>query len=372
MGRLLTRKRILVTSALLALVAGAGWWQRRPLLARYYVHQLGQADETSREKWLACVVGLDEAAVPSLLASLADADQQVSDNNVSALVGLAAAWGPDDARSQALLEKLTAQFESLNGFAQNGALQIAVVLLRKTPQPQNVPTPVTRLAGNLLSAAIKFEALRVVALHLAGCLLERAPDQWRDECRRLAMEGMGAVVASTRLAAIQLVLRPPLRQDSGVLAKCVPLLKDRAVPVRKAALLALSAARELVSDDDLLPLLHDSDNNVQSVCELTLRSRGLSDTHILLARLISDPRPMARLEVLQHLHAADLEPGVWLRRLCQDPAAAVRAAAVRAAGSQSQIDLRDCLSDIVRQDTSPTVRQLAEYYLSRSRPVTAN
>jgi hypothetical protein len=372
MSKLLTRKRILLVSAILALLGGAAWWQGGPLLARYCVYKLDKAGEASREKWLARVVGLGEAAVPSLLASLAHADQEVCDNNVRALVGLAGAWGPDDARSQALVEKVTAQFESLNELGQSGVLQVAIFLLQKQPQTQNVPPALTRLAGDLLSAALKVEAVRDAALHLAGALLERMPQQWLAECRRLALEGMGAAAATTRVAAIQLALRPPLRHDSAVLVKCVPLLKDSAAPVRKAALLALGPVRELVSDDDLLPLLHDPDDGVQNLCELTLRSRGLPDNHILLARLISDQRPSARLQVLQHLHAADLEPGVWLRRLCQDPAAAVRAAAVRAAVSQSQVDLRDCLSDIARQDPSLTVRQLAEYYLTRYRPVTAN
>ena len=52
-----------------------------------------------------------------------------------------------------------------------------------------------------------------------------------------------------------------------------------------------------------------------------LRSRGLQDNHILLARLISDRDPSARLLVLDRLHQSpDLEPGVWLQRLSSDPA----------------------------------------------------
>jgi hypothetical protein len=150
----------------------------------------------------------------------------------------------------------------------------------------------------------------------------------------------------------------------------VPLLKDDAALVRKTALLAVGPARELVSDDDLLALLHDPDEEVQSLCELALRGRGLSETHISLARLIGDARPAARLQVLDHLReAGDLEPGVWLRRLCQDPAPAVRAAAVRAAVAQSHIDLRPCLSEMAQQDPSPTVRQLARHYLTRYQPV---
>jgi hypothetical protein len=107
---------------------------------------------------------------------------------------------------------------------------------------------------------------------------------------------------------------------------------------------------------------------VQNLCELALRSRGLTESHILLARLISDDRPSARLQVLRHLRdASDLDVGLWLRRLCQDSAPAVRAAAVRAAAAQSDVDLRQCLDEMAREDSSPTVRQLAGHYLSRVR-----
>ncbi len=137
--------------------------------------------------------------------------------------------------------------------------------------------------------------------------------------------------------------------------------------MRKNALLALGSAPAVLSDEDLLPLLHDPDDEVQNLCELALRSRGLQENHILLARYISDARPAARLRVVELLREThDLEPGVWLRRLCQDPAPAVRAAAIRAAVSQSQVDMRACLTDMAEEDPSLTVRQLAAHYLQHS------
>src|SRR5207249_14769 len=146
------------------------------------------------------------------------------------------------------------------------------------------------------------EELRVSALQLAVALVERVPHgQWLEVCRALALSGLAAPEAATRVAAIQLVLRPPLRQENDVLARVVPLLKDSTAMVRKTALVALGPARELTSDDELLPLLHDPDEDVQNLCILALRSRGLQENHILLARLISDERPSARLKVLEHL-----------------------------------------------------------------------
>jgi hypothetical protein len=43
----------------------------------------------------------------------------------------------------------------------------------------------------------------------------------------------------------------------------------------------------------------------------------------------------------------------------------VRAAAVRAAGEEQQVDFSDRLTQMAQNDPSPTVRQLAQYYLVR-------
>jgi HEAT repeats len=369
---MLTRKNLVVALAILGLLGGIAWWQRKPLLARHYVQRLGQADEANRESWAASVIALDEAVVPSLLAALESADNKTCANLEFALVGLVRNWGPDDARSQALLEQVALHFGSLNEGAKNSVLQIPIVLLNKTPEKRNLPPLVTRLAGDLLSAAAEAKGLRVSVLRLAGALVEQVPHgQWLDLCRELAVKGLGASDVEARVAAIQLVLRPALRQENDLLAKVVPLLKDSVPSVRKTALLALGPAKDLISDDDLLPLLHDADDEVQNLCELALRSRGLQENHILLARLISDEQPSARLQVLEHLReATDLEPGVWLQLLCHDSSPAVRAAAVRAVASQPQVDLRNCLHEMAQQDPSPTVRQLAGHYLNRSRPKT--
>src|SRR5262249_25530542 len=115
-------------------------------------------------------------------------------------------------------------------------------------------------------------------------------------------------------------------------------------------------------------LLHNEDPEVSRLCETALRSRGLQDNHLMLARLISDDRPAARLEVLQHLgQARDLDPAVWLRRMGQESAPAGRAAAIRAASQQPQADLLDHVRDMAQNDPSPTIRQLAGHYLSRKR-----
>jgi hypothetical protein len=146
----------------------------------------------------------------------------------------------------------------------------------------------------------------------------------------------------------------------------VPLLRDSRAEVRRAALLAVGLAEQVIADDDLLPLLHDADADVRRLCETALRGRGLPEAHLRLARLISAPGPEDRLQVLRHLQGTeDLDPGVWLRRLSQDPDAAVRFAAMAAASSDGQVDLSDRLREMRDRDPSPTVRQWAPYFLQR-------
>ena len=65
--------------------------------------------------------------------------------------------------------------------------------------------------------------------------------------------------------------------------------------------------------------------------------------------------------------AGDVDPGVWLRRLSHDPSPAVRAAAARVMSGLDHIDLSDRLDQMSRGDPSPSVAQLARYYLSRKR-----
>src|SRR5262249_5149701 len=100
------------------------------------------------------------------------------------------------------------------------------------------------------------------------------------------------------------------------------------------------------------------------LCEAALRGRRLLPEHIRLGRLLTDPNPVVRLKVLDDLdRTPELDPGVWLRRLSHDPSPAVRVAAVRAMSQQTLIDLSDRIDQMARNDPSPTVCQLAQFYL---------
>lgn len=364
--RFLRWKKTLAGLVILACLAGALWSQKTLLLAWYCTKQLAQASEESRVDWLDRVMELDTAVVPRLLAYLQDPSPSACENAGAALAMLSERWGVDDPRSLQLLEDVLAGFDALGPTGRQSALQVPIGLLRETPA-RAATAGVTLAVGTLLTKAAQDQALRHRTLMLASLFVERvAPGQWFDLCRGLAEQGLTDADPNNRVQAVRLALHTARRSETKFLEKVLPLLRDPLPQVRRAAIVALGPVTEILAEDDLLPLLHDPDADVRRVCELALRSRGLSENHILLAGLISAPHPGARLEVLHHLREAEeLDIGIWLDRLSRDPSPAVRAAALRAAMSQSCADLRSRIQQIAQEDPSPTVRQLAHYYLNR-------
>jgi hypothetical protein len=58
----------------------------------------------------------------------------------------------------------------------------------------------------------------------------------------------------------------------------------------------------------------------------------------------------------------EIDPVLWLERLSRDTSPAVRAAVIRTAGERMEVRFSARLAEMAQQDTSTTVRQLAEYY----------
>ncbi len=357
------RKKWFLVLGILILLAGVAWWQRAPVLAWYHVRQLAAAAEEDRARCVDRVVRLDTAAVPRLLDCLRRPDARVCNNIGAALVALIERWGSADPRSLALMNAFRTRFDQASPPGKQAALQVALLLLRNGPLAEEG----TAAAGHLLQAAVGDPALRPRTLALAAALVERAPaDAWLNLGHTLAVEGLSDPDPAQRVLAIHLALHIGRRCQTEILQKVVPLLGDSAPTVRRAAVVAVGASPEVVPEDDLLPLLHDADAEVQRLCELALRSRGLPDNHILLGRLITDPHPAGRLKVLQQLQLApELDPGIWLRRLTQDPERAVRANALHAACRVFHLDLRDRLEQLAQDDPSDTVRQIARTLLNQ-------
>jgi HEAT repeat protein len=361
----------LLALTVLAALAAVLWWQRTPLLTWYYLRGLAAADEADRGEWVERVAGMDEAALPGLLDLLRRDDPRPCGNAGAALARLARTWGPQDPRFLALADQLPAHFANCSASGQQALLEVAAALLESAPARTPPAPAVVKTAERLLLAATPLadKGIRTRALALAVVLAPLTPaSAGRDLCRDLARLGLKDGEADNRVRAVHLTLHPALRAEHDLLGQVVPLLHDAVPEVRRAALLAVGQVNDVISEDDLLPLLHDADAEVRRLCEVTLRSRGLPESHLKLGRLLTDAQPSVRLEVLHYLHQAadlDLAPGVWLRRLSHDASPAVRAAAVRACAEHPQVELSDRLLQMSQEDPSATVQQLAAYYLSR-------
>jgi len=356
------KRRFLGWGATLVVAAALAvfWFAGTPLLTWYYLHGLTHADEADREGWVKRLVALDFEAVPGLLDCLKGDDERGCENVAAALTALIDAWPPQDPRRAELALRLESAYARCSPPGQRAALDVAGLFLKGDP-PERSADLLAALQRLLTASARAAEpGHRPRALALAALLLPRTPkDTDWEVYRQLARFGLKDGEAPNRHRAARLTLHPAVRADQRLLQDVLPLVRDPSPLVRRVALLSVGSEEELISEDDLLPLLHDADDEVRRLCEAALRGRGLKETHIQLGRLLTDPRARVRLDVLQHLHEADdLHPEVWLQRLSQDRAAAVRAGAIRYA-FDTAIDLGERLRQMAESDPDETVRQNA-------------
>jgi hypothetical protein len=340
--------------------------ERRPILIWYYLRGLTQANEGDRELWAQRIAGQGEITVPGLLICLEKDDERICANAKLALERLCASLPHDDPRWTGLTERLAGEFPHLSLPGQRCLLTLTAEWMRPVAQPAEATL---RYGENLIKAATPLEdvAIHATALDVAVALLaQNTNDETNGACRELARACLKGQDATNRNRAVHLALYPSL----DLLSDVAPLLRDPAVEVRRAVVLAIGTCRRAISDENLALALHDSDTEVRRLCEKALRGRGLTERHIHLARLITDGRPTTRMQVVHYLHSeSDLDVALWLRLLTLDPSEVVRLVAVRAAAEQEMPELNDRLDEIAKSDASPTVSQWARYYSARLRQV---
>ncbi len=307
------RKKLIAAAIVLVIALGAGGWLLRgSILARYHVGRL-DSDEAAIER----VAAVGEPAVPRLLELLRQ-DTAATPRAGKSLARMLEQCPRGDPRCVAIASRIADSFGDFSPAGKQVALQIA----------ESLPACGAReAAAAIIRAALKDGS---------------APSQ--DQ-------------------AILIAVRPEFNLSADV----VPLLSDRKPEIRRSALLAVGTLKEVVSDEDLLPSLHDPDADVRGLCEATLRGRGLRDKDIQLGKLVTDPSPLKRLEVLLHLPVdAELDPRLWVQKLCQDPSPLVRASAARFAmepGSPQDSKLTDRVREMAQHDPDGTVRQIAEFLI---------
>jgi hypothetical protein len=301
------RRRILC--ALTVVVVGAamaGFFLRDRLLARYYVFRLTQASEADAARW----------------------------------VGEAPSWGRDV--EPALLAEMNCEDAARCGRA--GAALVAM----------------HRDSISDLGAAF---AARYEQVSPAGqeWLLQQAANWDGDASRQLIASALRSSLPALRLRAIAVAVK-----IGGSLEFLAPLIKDSDSEVRQATIRALGLQREWLSDDELLPLLHDPERDVQRLARTALLARGLTDNQVHFGKLLTDSNPTARLELVGLLRDdAELDLSAWYGRLSRDSAPAVRAAAVRSIADLRIFQLGDRIQEMAGSDPDQSVRSIAQFHLVR-------
>jgi hypothetical protein len=351
--------------ALLLLLGGVAYLERTSLLTWYYVRQLAKADESSQAAWVERVAGVGEAAVPNLLDCLTDPNPAICRNARAALARLTQQWGIGDARTVSLAMRCEREFNRFSAAGQQNVIDLASEWFHAV-NDDALP------AQGLLAACVRFLAeasastdptTQERALELCAVLLDQPQGaEALSAGRDLVRTCLTSEKANIRVRSVQLALHPGM----DLLEEVAALLGDSAVEVRRAAILAVGPAENVVLDDALLPSLHDDDAEVQQLCRQALESRGRTPQQIRLGFLVTAKDPVVRVQVVDYLHkVADIDVALWLTRISHDTSPAVRAAAARAMSQLSASDpsLMDRLDQMARTDPSATVCLLAKYYL---------
>jgi hypothetical protein len=350
-----------ITLMLLLLAGGLAWRERTALRCWFNLRGLAKATPENKDWWIGRIVSLGEPAIPGLLEGLSSPNDQVCKYHQDALNRMTEQWAAADSRSVGLVTRLAHGFAKYGPAGQKAALELPFRWFDSKDNTQPAAGLVAACSRLLSEAAHSTDpAVQSAGLALSEAVLNhpQAAEVIRS-VRAFARAALKAEEPANRLRAIRLALKPGM----DLLDQVSLLLNDPVVEIRRAALIAVGPANDVVGDESLLPCLHDVDPIVRKLCETALRGRGLQPNHIQLGRLLAHPQAVQRLRVLDHLRwASDLDPGLWLRRLSHDPSPAVRAAALRAMSQKEIVDLQDRIDQMARTDPSPSVSQLARYY----------
>lgn len=361
---LLGRSAVAGALALVVLAAAAAWWQRDGIAAWYAVRGLARASGNDQATWVNRVRAVGPAAVGPLVDRLQQADESVCKNVAAGLDALADQWGENDPRTEDLCGRVIHAFARLSAPGQRCIVDLQAERLRRLVGRASVPDSTVHCTAQILGlAADSAEAdTRAAGLQLAEAALAwSSQGELREAVRQMVRDSLTEQDAPRRARAARLAVRPGMDLGDAV----VGLLRDPSTEIRRLAIVSVGSEPQILSTDDLLAWLHDPDPEVRRLCEESLRSRGLGDAQLKLARLKSAPDPSTRLQVLPLLgDMVEANAAVWLRSLSHDPCPAVRAAAVRAAAEQSPVELRDRLQQMAQNDPSPTIQQMARDYLA--------
>jgi hypothetical protein len=203
-------------------------------------------------------------------------------------------------------------------------------------------------------------------------LEEQALAEWKEGLYRPVVRCLASQDVATRIAAVACLGKLPV---DNAAAPAIAYLEDpNSADVRKQTLISFADRPSLLTADDLLKRMHDSDPAIAETAGIVLKARGLSHEQIRLGSLIFSPKPEQRASVLPMLKdRTDIDPVVWILELSRDPVEDVRlqAAGALAAVKSPTIEVTGRLAEMARSDDSERVRQAASKFLPPLEETTA-
>jgi HEAT repeats len=186
---------------------------------------------------------------------------------------------------------------------------------------------------------------------------EQAVAQWKEGLYAPVVRLLTDPEPGARAAAVACLGALPI---DAAAEPAVAGVHDPDAVVRQQTLVAFAGRRDLVTEEDILPLLYDPSPAVAPVAEQVLRGRGLSQEQVGLGKLISHPRAEMRVGAIPLLQGrSDINPSIWLLHLSHDPAELVRVRAVEALAGHDSPEVRKRLEEMARTDPSAPIREAA-------------
>ncbi|MBX6316746.1 MAG: hypothetical protein IRY99_28110, partial [Isosphaeraceae bacterium] len=180
---------------------------------------------------------------------------------------------------------------------------------------------------------------------------EKLLEQWLAGLHEPVVRCLGQDEPPVRAAAVQCLSTLPV---DALAAPALARIQDESVTVRLQALAAFANRPHLLTEEVMLPLLHDPYPELVALTTKILQGRGLTAEQIHLCRLIGHPQASQREAVIPLLRdRTDIDPVVWLIFLSRDPDPNVRRQAVEALSGRVTDEARARLEEIVDLDPSP-------------------
>jgi HEAT repeat protein len=186
---------------------------------------------------------------------------------------------------------------------------------------------------------------------------EEAVASWKESFYAQVVEGLADPSSAPRIQAIACLGSLPI--DSKA-APALAHLTDPDVSVRLQVLSAFANRPQVLTEEAILPLLHDPIPDLQNLAARILKARGLNADLIGLGKMVTHPRAEIRASAIPLLVVRDdIDPVVWLLRLSEDADESVRLRAVEAFKGRASPDIAQRLREMAVADESSSVRAAA-------------